>query len=96
VASLLQQVDQLQTTVDSDVLDRIVEKRVWLEHSVACGKRKWVSTAKLLREAFEAYVVLNACLDDLDHETQAVDDEWARNVQAESRREAGCTDGQMA
>jgi hypothetical protein len=92
--------------VDSDVLDRIAEEKVWLEHSIACRKRKWVTTAKLLREAFEAYVVLTACLDDLDHATQAADDEWARNVQAESQKEArsmaerrhcheaaGCTNG---
>ncbi|KIW09732.1 hypothetical protein PV08_12016 [Exophiala spinifera] len=78
---LLHQVDQLQNSVNSDVVERLLEENAWLEHSIDRGKEKWQSTTKLLREAFEAYVVLNACIEQLEQETRELDEKWAGDFQ---------------
>ncbi|KAK5311989.1 hypothetical protein LTR93_011502 [Exophiala xenobiotica] len=81
VDALLLQVDQLQNAVDSDVGERLLEENAWMEHSINRGKEKWQSTSKLLREAFEAYVVLNACIEQLEEETRGSDEKWAHDLQ---------------
>lgn len=81
VDALLHQVDQLQNSMDSDVAESLLEENDWLEHSINRGKEKWQSTTKLLREAFEAYVVLNACIEQLEEETGELDEKWAHNLQ---------------
>jgi len=81
VDSLLDQVDQLQNAMDSDFVERLLEENVWLEHSIKRGEEKWQSTTKLLREAFEAYVVLNACIEDLEKEIRGIDGKWAHELQ---------------
>jgi len=81
VDALLHQVDQLQNSVDSDVVERLLEENAWLEHSIDLGKEKWQSITKLLREALEAYVVLNACIEQLEEETRKLDHKWAHSIQ---------------
>ncbi|KAJ9607010.1 hypothetical protein H2204_015711 [Knufia peltigerae] len=81
VDALLHQVDQLQNSVDSDVVESLLEENAWLEHSINRGKEKWQSITKLLREAFEAYVVLNACIEQLEDETTELDKKWAHDLQ---------------
>ncbi|KIW28852.1 uncharacterized protein PV07_04715 [Cladophialophora immunda] len=89
VDSLLRQVDQLQESVDGEILEGLEEENALLKQSLKCGRQKMVSLATILREAFEGYVVLNAYLENLQKEKRAISEEWASLLQFNSDETVG-------
>jgi hypothetical protein len=92
VDSLLKQVDQLQEAVDYDALERLEEENEMLEQSVKRGRQRLLSVANVLREAYEAYVVLNAYLQDFEQDAEAIDAEWAAFLPIGAIQNAGPED----
>lgn len=70
-------VDQLQDAVDCDILQALEEENACLEQNIRCAEQRMTSIAKILREAFEAYVVLNAYIEKLVDDTKLIEEEWA-------------------
>lgn len=85
VDSVLEQVDQLQDAVDCDILQALEEENACLEQNVRCAEQRMTSIAKILREAFEAYVVLNAYLEQLVDDTRLIEEEWTSFIFGPSR-----------
>lgn len=92
VDSLLKQVDQLQDAVDYDTLERLEEENEMLEQSVKRGRQRLLSVANVLREAYEAYVVLNAYLQNFEQDAEAIDVEWAAFLPIGAIQNAGLED----
>jgi hypothetical protein len=92
VDSLLKQVDQLQEAVDYDTLERLEEENEMLEQSVKRGRQRLLSVANVLREAYEAYVVLNAYLQNFEQDAEAIDAEWAAFLPIGAIQNAGPED----
>lgn len=89
VGSLLRQVDQLQESVDCDIVERLTEENEMLAQSVKRGRQRLLSVANVLREAFEGYVVLNAHLQSFERGTKELDAEWAEFLLVGANQNAG-------
>jgi hypothetical protein len=76
VGSILDKVDELQETVDLDIIDRLVDENLLLQQSITCYRQQWTRTLKLLREAFEAAVLLEDILLKCDQAEKAAEVEW--------------------
>lgn len=77
VESLLKKVDQLQESMDYDILERLEEENELLQQSVTRGIQRLLSVANVLREAYEGYVVLHAYLQKFEQESNVIDAQWA-------------------
>ena len=77
---LLRQVDQLQDSVDDDILNMLMEENFLLEKNIESGRQKLIAFSHILREAFEGYVVLKAYLENLDKATRTISEEWAKTI----------------
>lgn len=77
VESLLKKVDQLQESMDYDILERLEEENELLQQSVTRGRQRLLSVANVLREAYEGYVVLHAYLQKFEQEAKVIDAQWA-------------------
>lgn len=80
VESVLEQVDRLQDSIHCDMRERLEEENDYLKRSIRCSEQKLRSTANLLREAFEAYIVLDEYVKRIELDKKVVNDEWASFV----------------
>ena len=76
IESILEQVDQLQNAIDSNVRCDLEEENISLEVSIECARKRLFFTGEVLREAFEAYIVLDSYIQAVKSNTTAIQEEW--------------------
>lgn len=94
VTSLLDALDKYQSDIELDKIERIEEENEMLRKSISSCQRTWYFTVNLLREAFEAMVLLEDSLSNYDKAKKEAKAQWILSFQFKilgSTRQAAMT-----
>ena len=83
VPSILEEVDKYISSMELDTIDRIEQENDLLRQSIDCHHKTWYYTLDLLREAFEAMVLLEVSLSDHRKAINEAKTQWVISSQAQ-------------
>lgn len=78
---LLEQVDKLQQESDIRAIERLRDEITLLQNCIARYGRHWQPIFKLLREAFEATVLMEIALEELREVSADAEADWNSSLQ---------------
>lgn len=79
--SLLEKVDELQEEAERHAIERLGDERILLQNCIARYRRHWKPIFKLVREAFEATVLMNIALEEWRRASADAEAEWNFSLQ---------------
>jgi hypothetical protein len=76
IESLLKRVDEYQRMQQRETLDRLEKEKAALRRQLLCCQRSYRATMGLVKEAFEAVVLMQTALQTCNEEEEKADSDW--------------------
>ena len=76
VSSLIEALDNYQRDMEVDAIDRVRQENELLKQSISSCRSTWYFTLNLLREAFEAMILLEVSLSDYEKALKDGQTQW--------------------